>query len=172
MNWIFDLLITYTHHSELQRNTSPLLISKLHSSLQYPLSVFQPSVLSSRSLATAAKSWDSSASRDQILLSLHRSSCLLSGLFLDPEDEGNMFLRNTCKLTPDYMVSLHKMLFFIVTTVRMSYLIRLRKSYSCHIHKRQNSMTLRHTIHQQNISRVSLLPTLACHCLTNCLIFK
>jgi hypothetical protein len=56
------LLITYTHDSELQAITTPLLISTIHRSPQHPLSLFQP--------ATAPDSVDFSASRAQILSSV------------------------------------------------------------------------------------------------------
>jgi hypothetical protein len=61
MDWILDSLTTYTHHSELQVITVLSLISTLHSSPQYPLSIFQYAVFS-RSLATASNR-DSWASR-------------------------------------------------------------------------------------------------------------
>jgi hypothetical protein len=70
MDWILDLLTTYTHHLELHVITALLLIFTLHSSLQHHLSLPQPAVSStSRSLATASNSEDSSASRAQVLLS-------------------------------------------------------------------------------------------------------
>jgi hypothetical protein len=39
---ILDLLATYTHDSELQATTAPMLISTVHKSPQHPLSLFQP----------------------------------------------------------------------------------------------------------------------------------
>jgi hypothetical protein len=44
MDWILDLLTTYTHHSELQAITALSLISTIHSSPQHPLSLFCPAV--------------------------------------------------------------------------------------------------------------------------------
>jgi hypothetical protein len=46
MDWILDLLITYTHYSELRAITAPSLIYTLYSSPQRPLSPFQPAVSS------------------------------------------------------------------------------------------------------------------------------
>jgi hypothetical protein len=66
-DWVLDILTTYTHPSELHVIT---VISTLYSSLQHPLSIFQPAVSSNwRSLATISNSRDSSASRAQVLLS-------------------------------------------------------------------------------------------------------
>jgi hypothetical protein len=64
-----DLLTTYTHHSELQVITALSVISTLYKLLQHPLSLFQPAVFISRSLAKASNSGDSSASRAQVLSS-------------------------------------------------------------------------------------------------------
>jgi hypothetical protein len=82
--WIgeWDLLITYTHHSELQAITAPLLISTIHKSSQQPLSPFSACcVFNSRSLATASISRDSSASRAHVgsvrLISRKLNSCQL-----------------------------------------------------------------------------------------------
>jgi hypothetical protein len=46
LNWILDLLTTYTHDSELQAITAPPLISTIHKSPQLPPSMFQPTVSS------------------------------------------------------------------------------------------------------------------------------
>jgi hypothetical protein len=64
-DWILDLLITYTHNSELQVITASLLISTLYKSLH---AKFSPAcnVFNSPSLATASNSGDSLASRAQI----------------------------------------------------------------------------------------------------------
>jgi hypothetical protein len=67
-----DLLTTYTctRDSELQAITAPALISTIHISPQHPLSHFPTCcVFTSRSLATASNSGDSSASRAQLLSS-------------------------------------------------------------------------------------------------------
>jgi hypothetical protein len=65
-----DLLTTYTHDSELQAITAPPLISPIHKSPQYLLSLLPACcVLTSRSLATASNSGDSSVSRSQVLSS-------------------------------------------------------------------------------------------------------
>jgi hypothetical protein len=56
-----DLLTTYTHHSWLQEITAPSLISTTLKSPQHPLSLIQPGVFTSRSLATASNNRDSSA---------------------------------------------------------------------------------------------------------------
>jgi hypothetical protein len=69
MDWCMALLTTYTHHLELQVITAPSLISTLYSSLKNPLSLSQPAVLTSRSLATAFNIGDCSASHAQVLLS-------------------------------------------------------------------------------------------------------
>jgi hypothetical protein len=64
MDWIFDLLITYTHHSGTTRKFTALpLISTLYISPQHPLRLLQPAVFTSRSLATTSNSGDSSALR-------------------------------------------------------------------------------------------------------------
>jgi hypothetical protein len=44
LNWILDLLTTYTHDSELQAVTAPPLISTIHKPPRHPLSLFQPAV--------------------------------------------------------------------------------------------------------------------------------
>jgi hypothetical protein len=63
LDWWMDLLTTYTHDSELQAITAPLLISTIHQSPQHPLSLFPACcVFTSRSLVTASNSGDSSAS--------------------------------------------------------------------------------------------------------------
>jgi hypothetical protein len=67
MDWSMDLLTTCTLHSELQLITMLLLISTIHKLPQHPLSIFQPAVFISRSLATAYNSGDSSASHAQVL---------------------------------------------------------------------------------------------------------
>jgi hypothetical protein len=46
LDWILDLLTTYTRDSELQTNTAPPLIFRIHKSPQYSLSLFQPAVSS------------------------------------------------------------------------------------------------------------------------------
>jgi hypothetical protein len=46
IDWILDLLSTYAHHSELHIIITLTLISTLHKSPQYPLSLFQPAVSS------------------------------------------------------------------------------------------------------------------------------
>jgi hypothetical protein len=64
-DWIY---CTYTLNSQLQVITALPLISTLYTSSQHPLSLFQPTVSStSRSLATASNSGNSSASRAQVL---------------------------------------------------------------------------------------------------------
>jgi hypothetical protein len=67
--WIgeLDLLNTCTHHSELQVITALSLISTLYKSQQHPLSLFQPTVFTSRSLATASNSGDCIAFRAHIV---------------------------------------------------------------------------------------------------------
>jgi hypothetical protein len=65
-----DLLTTYTHHSELQAITALLLISTIHKLPQHPLSLFPACyIFTSRSLATASNSGNSSALHAQVLLS-------------------------------------------------------------------------------------------------------
>jgi hypothetical protein len=61
--WIGEcLLTTYTHHSELQAITVPLLIFTIHKSPQHSLRLLPTCcVFTSRSLATASNSGDSSA---------------------------------------------------------------------------------------------------------------
>jgi hypothetical protein len=63
MDWWMDLLITCTHHSELQVRviTAPLSISTIQRSPQHPLNLFQPAVFSSRYLSTGSSNGDSSA---------------------------------------------------------------------------------------------------------------
>jgi hypothetical protein len=80
MDWRMDLVITYTHDSELQVITPLSPISTLYKSQQHPLNPFQPAVFTSRSLATASNIEDSSASRAQVLLSQPhvQNSCQLS----------------------------------------------------------------------------------------------
>jgi hypothetical protein len=63
-----DLLTNYTHDSGLQAITATA-ISTIPKSPQHPLSLFQPAVFTSRSLATASNSGDSSASRAQVISS-------------------------------------------------------------------------------------------------------
>jgi hypothetical protein len=64
------LLTTYTHDLELQSITAPPLISTIQKSPQHPLNLFATCrVFTSRSLATASNSVDSSASRVQVLCS-------------------------------------------------------------------------------------------------------
>jgi hypothetical protein len=63
-----DLLMTYTHHMELQVITALLLISTLYSSLEHPLSLFPACCLFiSCSLVMASNSRDSSESLIQVL---------------------------------------------------------------------------------------------------------
>jgi hypothetical protein len=67
--WI-DLMTTYTHHSELQVLNNP--IADFHTShiITAPVKPFPACcVLTSRSLAAASNSGDSSTSRPQVLLS-------------------------------------------------------------------------------------------------------
>jgi hypothetical protein len=65
-----DSLTTYTHGSELQAITAPPLILTIHKSPKHPLSLFPACcVFTSRSLATASNSGDSSAPRAQVLSS-------------------------------------------------------------------------------------------------------
>jgi hypothetical protein len=72
--------IDHLHHSELLIITALPLISTLHKSTQHPLSLFQPAVLTSRSLATVPNSGDSSASCAHVLLSHPPRAELLSVL--------------------------------------------------------------------------------------------
>jgi hypothetical protein len=65
-NWWMDLLTTWYTHLE---TTAPPLISTIHKPLKHTLSLFQPAVFTSRSLATASNSGNSSASRAQVLSS-------------------------------------------------------------------------------------------------------
>jgi hypothetical protein len=58
----------YSYNSELHLIIVSLLIPTVYRSLQHSLSLFQPAVFNSRSLATASNSGDSSASRNQVLL--------------------------------------------------------------------------------------------------------
>jgi hypothetical protein len=68
MGWWLDLLTTYTHHSELQVVTVPLLNSTIHRSPQHPLCVFPACcVFNSFSIVTAYNSGDSSASRTHVV---------------------------------------------------------------------------------------------------------
>jgi hypothetical protein len=68
LDWILDLLIIYTHDSELQAITAPPLISTIHKSPQQPLNLFRPArVFTSRFLATASNGGDFSPSRPQVL---------------------------------------------------------------------------------------------------------
>jgi hypothetical protein len=46
LDWILNLLTTYTHNSEVQATTETLLISTLYSSLQHTLSIFKPAISS------------------------------------------------------------------------------------------------------------------------------
>jgi hypothetical protein len=60
--WIFALLTTCTHHSELQVIPSPLLISTLYRSPQHLLSHFTVCyIFNSQSITMASNSGDSSA---------------------------------------------------------------------------------------------------------------
>jgi hypothetical protein len=68
MEWILDLLTTYTHHSQLKVITALSLISTLYKSPQQPLCLFQPAALRSRSLSTASNNGDSSDSRVRVPL--------------------------------------------------------------------------------------------------------
>jgi hypothetical protein len=63
-----DLLTIYTH-LELQVITALSLIFTLYKSVQHPPSLFQRAVFTSRSLATASNSVNSSVSRAQFLSS-------------------------------------------------------------------------------------------------------
>jgi hypothetical protein len=58
------------HDSELQVITAPPLISTIHKSPWHPLSLFEPAVFTSRSLAKTSNSEDSSSSRTQVPPSL------------------------------------------------------------------------------------------------------
>jgi hypothetical protein len=81
VDWWMDLITTYTHHSEVQLITAPLLISTIHKLPQHMLSIFPACcVLASRSLATAYSNGDSSTCRAQVLLSQPpvQNSCQLS----------------------------------------------------------------------------------------------
>jgi hypothetical protein len=60
-----DLLTTYTHHSELQVITAPLLISIIHGSPQHPLSIFPAFYVFNT--AMASNSCDSSASHTHVV---------------------------------------------------------------------------------------------------------
>jgi hypothetical protein len=62
-----NLLITYTHDSEIQVITAPLLICIVHKSPQHPVSFFQ--VFTSRTLAAASNGGDSSALHAQVFSS-------------------------------------------------------------------------------------------------------
>jgi hypothetical protein len=54
LDWLLDLLTTYTHDLELRAITAPLLISTIEKSSQHPISLFPACcVLTSRALATA-----------------------------------------------------------------------------------------------------------------------
>jgi hypothetical protein len=63
LDWILNLLITYTHHSELQAITAPPLISTIHKSPTH----FSCRVFICRSLATTSNNGNSSASCAQVL---------------------------------------------------------------------------------------------------------
>jgi hypothetical protein len=68
--WWMNLLITYTHYSELKAITAPPLIYRIHKSPQHLLSIFPACcVFIGRSLATASNSGDSSTSRVQVFSS-------------------------------------------------------------------------------------------------------
>jgi hypothetical protein len=69
LDWILDLLTTYTHDSELQAVTTPSPISTIYKLPQHPINIFQPAVFTSRSLATASNSGYPSVSA--LKLSLH-----------------------------------------------------------------------------------------------------
>jgi hypothetical protein len=64
---IYWLLIRMTQ--ELQAPKAPPITSTIHKSPQHPLSLFQPTVFTSRSLATASNIGDTSASIVQVLSS-------------------------------------------------------------------------------------------------------
>jgi hypothetical protein len=88
--WRMDLLATCTHHSELQVITALSLISKLYKSQQDPLILFQPTVFTSRSLATASNSGDFSISGAQIHLSQTPvQNSTIASLLLSPLAELN-----------------------------------------------------------------------------------
>jgi hypothetical protein len=68
MDWILDLLTTWTHHSELQLITAPSLISTLSKSQQNPLSLFPACyIFNSRPLTTATNSGDPSPSYTHVV---------------------------------------------------------------------------------------------------------
>jgi hypothetical protein len=64
-----NLLTTYTHESELQAITAPPLIATGYKSPQYRKAFPVCYIFTSRSLATATKSGDSSAPHAQVLSS-------------------------------------------------------------------------------------------------------
>jgi hypothetical protein len=69
-----DLLTTYTR---LRTTSNYSATANVHKSPQHPLSLSQPAVFTSRSLSTASKSGDSSASRAQVQSSLSQvQNCL------------------------------------------------------------------------------------------------
>jgi hypothetical protein len=81
MDWILDLLTTWTHDWELHLTTVLSLISTIHKSPQHSLSLFKHAVSSPAiPLATACNSGDSSDSRAQALLSPQpvQNSCQFS----------------------------------------------------------------------------------------------
>jgi hypothetical protein len=69
MDWISDLLTTYTHHWELQAITALLLIYTIHSSTQHLLRPFQTSVSSPAGPWQLLLTADSPASRTHIITS-------------------------------------------------------------------------------------------------------
>jgi hypothetical protein len=74
MDWISDLLTTFTHHSELQAINSA--IANLHDP-----SIFKPAVFTRRSLATVSNSGDSSASRAHVVPSPTLVQNCLPGIY-------------------------------------------------------------------------------------------
>jgi hypothetical protein len=71
LDWIFDLLTTYTHDSELQAITEPSLISTIHKSPQHMRSLSHPAV------SSPAVPWQRLLTMDILQLPVLRSS--LSG---------------------------------------------------------------------------------------------
>jgi hypothetical protein len=59
LDWWMELLTTYTHESQI-RTSNYNATANLHKSSQHRLRIFQPAVFTSRSLATASNSGDSS----------------------------------------------------------------------------------------------------------------
>jgi hypothetical protein len=72
LDWILDLLTTYTHNLLVQIITAQSLISTTHKSPQHLLSLLPACVFTSHSLATASNSGDFSVSCAKVLSSLTR----------------------------------------------------------------------------------------------------